>query len=148
MREEIDSGRTELETAEHSDTSQRDLAEAPDETDATRKKMHDLRSEIVCLNNQLDSLRSSDSALQHQGGKAGSQLASKRKEVQQLHENLQDLRDKHKDKICLMKNTKLKAHRRISQWKHQKLVTSNKRERGLRKRQTIFMLISKPYLMK
>ena len=82
LREEMDSGRTEPETAEHSDTSQRDLAEAPDEIDATRKKIQDLTSEIVGLNNQLDSLRSSDSALQHQGGEAASQLASRIKEVQ------------------------------------------------------------------
>ena len=81
LREEMDSGRTEPETTEHSDTSQRDLAEAPDEIDVMRKKIQDLTSEIVGLNNQLDSLRSSDSAPQYQGEEVGSQLASRREEV-------------------------------------------------------------------
>ena len=117
LREEMDLGRTEPETAEHSDTSQRDLAEAPDEIDAMRKKIQDLTSEVVGLNNQLDSLRSSDSALHHQGGEAGSQLASKREEVQQLHEKLWGLRDKH-NLSMRDENHKRKASRRSLQLKN------------------------------
>ena len=96
LREGIDSDRREPDTAEHLDTSQRAPAEAPDEIDAMRKKIQDLRSEIVGLKNQLTSSRSSDNALQHQGREPASQLVSKSEKIQQLHEELQVLRDKHR----------------------------------------------------
>ena len=82
LREEMHSDRTKPKTAEHLDTSQRAPAEAPDEIDAMRKKIQDLRSEIVGLNNQLDSLRSSDSHLPHQGREPASQLVSKSEKIQ------------------------------------------------------------------
>ena len=63
LREEMDSGRIEPETEKHLDTSQRDLTEDPNEIDATRKNIQDLTSEIVGINNHLDSLRSSESTL-------------------------------------------------------------------------------------
>ena len=99
LREGIDSDRREPDTAELLDTSQRAPAEAPDEIDAMRKKIQDLRNEIVGLNNQVTSSRSSDSALPHQGREASSQLASKSEKIQQLHHQLHTLRKEHEDNM-------------------------------------------------
>ena len=106
LREGIDSDRREPDTAEHLDTSQRAPAEDPDEIDAMRKKIQDLRSEIVGLNNQLTSSRSSDSAILHQGREASLQLASKSEKIQQLHHQLHTLRKKHEDNMQEQKQKK------------------------------------------
>ena len=99
----MNSDRTEPEAAEHSGTSQRDLSKIQDEIDTMTKNIQDLTSEIDGLNNQLDLLRSSDSAPQHQGGEAASELASKSEEVQQLQGQLQTLREEHKEKLDSVK---------------------------------------------
>ena len=106
LREGIDPDRRELDTAELLDTPQRAPAEAPDEIDPTRKKIQDLKNEIVRLKNQLTSSRSSDSAILHQGREASSQLASKSEKIQQLHHQLHTLRKKHEDNMQEQKQKK------------------------------------------